>query len=35
MDCIIKSRHCVRKEDKKVQRKSIYIGNLVTRSTGT
>ena len=35
MDCVIKSRRCVRKEGKKVQRRSIYIGNLVARSTGT
>ena len=29
MDCVIKSRHCIRKEGKKVQKRSIYIGNLV------
>ena len=35
MDYIIKPRHYIKKEGKKVQRKSIYIGNLVTKLTGT
>ena len=35
IDYIIKSRRYIRKEGKKVLKRSIYIGNLVTRSTGT
>ena len=35
MGYIIKSKHYIRKEGKKVQKRSIYIGNLVIRSTGT
>ena len=30
---MIKSRHYIGKEGKKVQRRSIYIGNLVAKST--